>query len=96
MVGFEDLALSFLPGYGLTDAWLEETVNAIRNMAGRVGDHILRSEILNRDVGRLVAAYAQGDQRAAERFVLQGVKVGDLALSMESSFTEEDLLGPQD
>ena len=96
MVGFEDLALSFLPGYGLTDAWLEETVNAIRNMAGRVGDHILRREILDRDVGRLVAAYAQGDQRAAERFVLQGVKVGDLALSMESSFTEEDLLGPQD
>ncbi len=94
-VGFENLSLSFLPGYILTDAWLEETVNAIRNMAGRIANRNLRSEILNQDVNRLIAAYAQGGQRAAERFVLQGTRAGDQALSMESSFTEEDL-GPLD
>ena len=94
--GFQNLGLSFLPGYALTDAWLEETVNAVRNMASRVGDRGLRHEILEQDVADLVAAYTAGQQRAPQRFVLQGVKPGDLALDMEASFTEEDLLEGED
>lgn len=93
-VGFENLAVTVLPGFSLTDAWLEETVNALRTMAGRVADRDARDELVNRDLPRLVAAYSQGDQRAAERFVLRGTKIGDLALDMEASFTEDDLLGP--
>lgn len=93
-VGFESLAVTVLPGLLLTDAWLEETVNALRTMVGRVADRAERDEILNRDLPRLVAAYSEGEQRAAERFVLRGTKIGDLALNMEASFTEEDLLGP--
>lgn len=92
-VGFENLAVSLLPGLPLTDAWLEETVAAIRSMAGRLVDHTLRDEILHRDLNRLIAAYSAGDQRAAERFVLQGSKPGDMALEMEASFTESDLSG---
>ena len=72
---------------------LEETVNAIRIMSGRLVDRKLRDEILNQDLQRLIASYAQGWQRAATRFVLQASKAGDMALTMESPFTEEDLLG---
>jgi len=95
-VGFENLNLSFLPGYRLTDAWLEETVNAIRVMSGRLVDRALRDEILNQDLKRLIAFYAQGGQRAAERFVLEGTKAGDMALAMEAPFTEEDLVGDEE
>ena len=95
-VGFENLHVSILPGYGLTDNWLEETVNAMRAMAARITDRQARNEILQQDVNRLIGAYAQGGQRAAERFVLQGTKAGDLALDMEASFAESDLLGPAD
>jgi SAM-dependent methyltransferase len=94
--GFQDLGLSFLPGYALTDAWLEETVNAIRAMASRVVDRQLRHEIVEQDLSDLVGAYAAGQQRAPQRFVLQGSKPGDLALDMEASFTEEDLLDTED
>jgi SAM-dependent methyltransferase len=94
--GFEELGLSFLPGYALTAAWLEETVNGIRNTAGRIVDRDLRAEILDQDTRRLIGAYARGGQRAAERFVLQGQKAGDQALSMRASFTEEDLPGLED
>ncbi|NLG50906.1 MAG: class I SAM-dependent methyltransferase [Chloroflexi bacterium] len=90
-VGFENPKATILPGYALTDAWLEETVNALRNMASRVADRAKRDELLERDIPRLIASYAQGNQRAAERFVLSGRKVGSLALEMEASFTEEDL-----
>ena len=93
-VGFENLAISILPGFALTDAWLEETVHAIRTMVSRLGDRRLRDELLSQDLERLMALYGQGDQRAAERFVLKGSKAGDLALTMEASFTEEDLLEP--
>jgi len=95
-VGFEDLALSFLPGYALTDEWLQETVNAIRTMAGRVVERELRDQILNQDLQQLIASYTRGGQRAAERFVLRGTKIGDMALTMEASFTEEDLLGSEE
>lgn len=90
-VGFEGLALSILPGYLLTDAWLEETVNAVRTMAARLVDPKVRSEIVRRDVARLIGTYAQGGQRAAERFVMKASKVGDLALHMEAPFSQEDL-----
>jgi SAM-dependent methyltransferase len=89
--GFEDLGLSLLPGVPLGDAWLQETVNALRGMLGRVPDAEVRRQISERDLPALVAAYQRGDQRAAERFVLQGRKVGSLALDMEASFTEADL-----
>ena len=89
--GFERLHISILPGYGLTDAWLEETVNSLRTMCSRVADRTVRDAILDEDIPQLIAAYARGAQRAAERFVLQGAKVGDLALDMEASFTEDDL-----
>ena len=36
-------------------------------------------------------AYARGNQTAAERFVLQATKAGNLALDMDAAFTEEDL-----
>jgi len=80
--GFEDLHVSILPGYGLTDNWLEKTVNAVRSMTARVVDRQVRNEIPGQDISRLVGAYAQGGQRGAERFVLQGPKAGDLALTM--------------
>jgi len=80
--GFEDLHVSILPGYGLTDNWLQKTVNALRSMTARVVDRQVRNEILEQDISRLVRAYAQGGQRGAERFVLQGTKAGDLALTM--------------
>jgi len=95
-VGFENLSVSILPGHGLTDDWLEETVNVMRSMAGSVADRSLRSEILDQDLARLIRAYAQGGQRGAERFILRGTKPGHLALDMEASFTEEDLVGPAD
>lgn len=81
--GFEDLSLAILPGLPLTDAWLEETVNALRAMTGRLVDRDLRDEILNRDIAGLLEAFAAGNQRAAERFVLRGAKLGDLALNMQ-------------
>lgn len=90
-VGFEGLSLSLLPGYVLTDAWLEETANAIRTMAGQIAQRTLRDEILEIDLPRVSAAYQAGGQRAAQRFVLQGRKPGDLSLDMLASFTEEDL-----
>ena len=83
--GFEDLSLALLPGLPLTDAWVEETVNALRAMTGRLVDRALRDEILNTDINQFLRTYAAGDQRAAERFVLRGSKVGDLALDMEAS-----------
>jgi hypothetical protein len=95
-VGFESPHLALLPGYVLTDAWLEETVNAMRAMAARVVEPALRNAILNQDLSRLVAAYATGEQRAAQRFVLRATKAGDLALDMEASFTEDDLLTTED
>ena len=94
--GFQNLGLSFLPGYALTDAWLEETVNAIRTMTSRLVDAQVRHEIMDEDIAALIAAYARGQQRAPQRFVLQGSKPGDLALDMEASFTEEDLLDTED
>jgi len=95
-VGFENLSVSILPGHSLTDDWLEETVNAVRSMAVGLADRRVRGEILDQDLACLIRAYAQGEQRGAERFVLQGRKPGHLALDMEASFTEEDLLGPAD
>ncbi|MHB0857191.1 MAG: class I SAM-dependent methyltransferase [Anaerolineae bacterium] len=89
--GFENLSAALLPGYALTDAWLEETVNAVRAMAARLVNRTLRDEVLHRDIDHLIRAYALGQQRAAPRFVLQGTKPGDLALDMEAGFTEEDL-----
>ena len=91
-IGFEELTCSLLPGYPLTDDWLEETVNALHSMAARIVDRQLRDTIVQREVPRLIAAYAEGNQRAAERFVLSGRKVGSLALEMKASFTENDLL----
>lgn len=93
-VGFEDVAVSLLPGSPLTEAWLEETVNALYTMTGRLADRKLRDEILHQDIKRLIALFGQGGQRAAERFVLRGRKAGDLALDMEASFTEQDLVNP--
>jgi SAM-dependent methyltransferase len=94
--GLEDLSVAILPGYALTDAWLEETIEAVRAMASRVGDPYLRQQIVEQGLPRLVSAYQQGDQRAAERFVIKGVRPGDLALDMEASFTEEDLIDLDD
>ena len=81
--GFDDLAISILPGYPLTQEWLEETINAVRTMTSRVADREMQREILNEDLEKLVEAYKKGDQRAAERFVLRGVKAGDVALNPE-------------
>ena len=92
--GFEDLQIALLPGYALTDAWLEETIQAIRGMAGRVVDPDLRHFILRQDLERLGAAYAKGDQRAPQRFVLQAGKPGDLSVAMESAVTADDLDPP--
>ncbi len=89
--GFENLSVSILPGFPLGETWLQETVNAVRNMASRVPNAALRKEILETDLLRLAEAYAQGEQRAAQRFVLSGVKAGSLALDMRASFTEDDL-----
>lgn len=91
-VGFEELSISILPGLALTDAWLQETINAVRNMTAGIVDRRVRDEILTRDISSLVAAYSKGEQRAPGRFVLQGNKVGDIALNMEAPFTEEDLV----
>ncbi|MCE5258200.1 MAG: class I SAM-dependent methyltransferase [Chloroflexi bacterium] len=94
--GFEEMRATLLPGYILTDAWLQETAEAIHGMAGRVVDANLRRLILNEDIERLAQAYMQGEQRAPERFVLQAVKPGDLSVAMESPFTESDLNIPLD
>lgn len=91
-VGFEDLGISLLPGVPLTDAWLEETVNAIQVACSRIVDVHVRHGIMDGDLRRLVAAYAAGEQRAAERVVLRARKPGDLALAMEASFVEDDLV----
>ena len=90
--GFDDPQVSLLPGVPLTYAWLEETVVAVRNMTSRVADPAEAHAILDTDLPALIAAYRQGQQRAAERFVLSARKVGGLALDMEASFTEKDLL----
>jgi SAM-dependent methyltransferase len=92
--GFEELHIAILPGYILTDAWLEETITAIRGMAGRVVDPDLRHFILRQDIDRLSAAYAEGGQRAPQRFVLQANKPGDLSLAMDSAITPDDLDPP--
>lgn len=89
--GFEQLRLSILPGYPLSEEWLSDTLNAVRNMASRVPDAALRREIIERDLPRLAAAYALGGQCAAQRVVLSGAKAGNLALNMSASFTEADL-----
>ena len=93
LVGFENLAVSILPGHALTDAWLEEVANGVRLMASRIADKAVRDEILNQDLDLLMGAYSQGGQRAAERFVLRATRAGDLALDMEAPFTEEDAFG---
>ena len=93
--GFEDAAISILAGYLLTDAWLGETVSAVRAMASRVANRTLRDDILDNDLESLVEFYHRGGQRAAERFALKASKPGDLALAMEASFTEDDLVGPE-
>ena len=95
-VGFENLNVALLPGYALTEEWLEDTVNAVRNMAGRLVQRDVRVEIIQQGIPRLVEAFRRGNQTGAERFVLQGSKVGDLALDMEASFTEEDLIDTDD
>lgn len=82
--GFDDLGISILPGAPLTQEWLEETIRAVRAMTSRVVDRKMQQQILNEDLEKLVKAYNQGDQRAAERFVLRGVKAGDVALNPES------------
>jgi len=94
--GFDDLSASFLPGYALTDAWLDETVRALKSMTTRLADTNLRQEILVQDIGALQAAYARGEQRASQRFVLRALKVGTLALDMRASFTEDDLIVDDD
>ena len=91
-IGFENLAVSLLPGYPLTEAWLDSTQQAVQAMVSRVVDTELRDEVLQHDLQRLISAYQLGEQRAAERFVLRGSKIGDLALNMQASFTEEDLV----
>jgi len=95
-IGFENLAVSLLPGYPLTEAWLDNTEEAVLAMASRPIDPDLRQQILERDLPRLIAAFRSGDQRAAERFVLRGAKAGGLALDMEASFTEADLVDQDD
>ena len=95
-VGFEDLSVNLLPGMPLTDGWLEGTREAVQAMAARVGDPALRRAIIQVYLPELLAAYAQGEQRAAERFVLSGRKIGDMALDMQASFTEEDLVDDDD
>ena len=95
-VGFESMAVSLLPGYALTDEWLSDTIEAIRAMASRVGDPELRRKLLDDDLRALIASYRAGDQRAAERFVMRGNRVGDLALDMETAGTEEVLAARDD
>ncbi|MEA3407296.1 MAG: class I SAM-dependent methyltransferase [Chloroflexota bacterium] len=87
--GFDDLAISILPGPPLTQEWLEETVKAVHTMASRVVDHDTQQQILNEDLKALATAYKRGDQRAAERFVLRGVKAGDVALNPEPRWQGE-------
>jgi SAM-dependent methyltransferase len=89
--GFENLAVSLLPGYPLTEAWLESTEEAVISMLSRVVDPELRQIIVQSDLPRLLKAFQTAGQRAAERFVLRGSKVGNLSLDMEASFTEDDL-----
>jgi SAM-dependent methyltransferase len=95
-IGFENLAVSLLPGYPLTDAWLDATEEAVLGMVSRVADPDLRESILEYDLPRLIRAYRSADQRATERFVLRGTKVGNLALDMEASFIEDDLVEDDD
>ncbi len=95
-VGFEELSVTLLPGMPLTEGWLEATREAVQAMASRVGDPALRRAIIEVYLPELVAAYQQGEQRAAERFVLSGRKIGDLALNMQASFTEDDLVEDDD
>ena len=90
-IGFEGLAVSLLPGYPLTEAWLDSTNEAVLAMASRLPDPDLRLQILEHDLPRLHTVFRSGEQRAAERFVLRGSKIGSLSLDMEASFTEEDL-----
>lgn len=92
-IGFENLGVTLLPGYPLTDTWLENTEEAVMAMASRLVDPDLRQQVLEHDLARLVDAYRSGQQRASERFVLRGSKVGNLSLDMEASFTEDDLVG---
>ncbi|MHB1319764.1 MAG: class I SAM-dependent methyltransferase, partial [Anaerolineae bacterium] len=95
-VGFDNLAVTLLPGYPLTETWLGSTEEAVLAMASRLADPELRRRVLEHDLPRLVKAFRSGDQRAAERFVLRGSKVGSLALDMEASFTEDDLMSDDD
>ncbi|MEN6479248.1 MAG: class I SAM-dependent methyltransferase [Anaerolineales bacterium] len=94
-VGFESMAVSLLPGYGLTDDWLSETVEAVTTMLSRVADPETRRTLRDVELPALIAAYRLGDQRAAERFVTRGNKIGDLALDMETAGTEQEL-APRD
>ncbi|MFO7698754.1 MAG: class I SAM-dependent methyltransferase [Anaerolineae bacterium] len=92
IVGFENLAVTLLPGYPLSETWIESTEEAVLAMASRLADPELRRQVLEHDLPRLLRAFRSGEQRAAERFVLRGSKVGALALDMEASFTESDLV----
>lgn len=89
--GFEQLGLTLLPGYALSSAWLEDTVRAARDMTSGVADPSARHEIIDQLVPRLIDAFAEGGQRAAQRVVIRGVKPGGLAESMTASFSEADL-----
>jgi len=95
-LGFEHLSASLLPGYPLSETWLESTEEAVMGMASRLVDPELRQELLEQDLARLVSAFRRGQQQAAERFVLRGAKVGSLSLDMEASFTEQDLASPDE
>ncbi|MGI6374705.1 MAG: class I SAM-dependent methyltransferase [Anaerolineae bacterium] len=95
-VGYESMAVSLLPGVSLTSEWLGETVEAIRAMVSRVSDAELRQELLERELPALIAAFQRGDQRAADRFVVRGNKVGNLALDMETAGTAEVLAARDD
>ncbi|NLV73688.1 MAG: class I SAM-dependent methyltransferase [Chloroflexi bacterium] len=76
--GFEDAQVALLPGYHLTEDWLQETAQAIYGLAGRVADCDMRTYIVQHDLQYLGEAFMAGDQRAPGRFVLQMTKPGDL------------------
>lgn len=94
--GYESMAISLLPGLALTPEWLGETVEAIRSMVSRVGDAHVRDDIIEVDIPALIASFRHGEQRAADRFVVRGNRVGNLALDMETAGTEAVLAARDD
>lgn len=91
--GFDDLTVSLLPGYLLTDSWLEETVSGVRAMASRVVDRSTREHILDGALNHLVSVYRQGGQRAAERFVLRGTKFSGQAARTAAFSLDSEVAG---